>query len=1103
MKKTNLRAYLLVSLVIFLVISDSYAQRDNQRIGQGRRGKDVSIFDQKKSTSNNGQSNNSGKKGESDDEDKSVSSSTVTSESTSSRVRRYAHYTIRHGWFEGIGPVSEEQAKHMTNYYEFSEMNAAGHWGRVRVLNGYGRMEGTYLFQKAFTNLDWDRASWQWDDIPKETVDIRISEGESEGDIVYIYYDASGKQLCKGYVRKLDEQSVLMHFSLDNHDTIPLYRNRYTADCELIYCRRDENGFDVYQKFYSRYGGLAVNTDSAFAVNRTYDGVGNRLSDRSLGIIDNPVIDFAGNNGWTATYDQWGCELTLTNMDIYWQPMIPETSDASRRHIRQHYVYDKYHRLIRQFYTDEQNQPMADGDGLSSVTFAYNDRGLLTEYKLFDVNGNPFDSCGYFCCRKGYDSNGYLSSCFYYNTGDSLSERTYHFVYDHDAQGNETFYECRDENGMVQNDSEGIARRRVSYKDNGAICNKDTWSLDSVGNLILTYYRHENADSIIVFNLEREYRDVYLKDCTGRTCEDYRLNLLGDTIPSPAGNSRYYYRDVYHRSSQNGVTTILNVHYDENNRVIFNEDWSESYGCIDSTKQTKHWKDYDANHNVVYNDKCYYPLGFEDKTFMVYQKLNSFDVSCWVRSGKYTFFKTLVTIDPIDNLGAMYAYFNEWNEPAYVVRNNREAYHIIFKDDMENSTFDENGLVIDPDSLFNVLPKAISIEVVDSVAYKYGIRDNDIILKYGDWQHINDWTKKLDYAFYLETIIQANRRKTMLVLRSDTALRKTWVEEISLENGRLSDLGINPVLRCLTSKENQRLTTAFDVYKEQNDVIKQYKEYRHSGKKWVIVCCPIKKGYTHLYNDLELRSPFILLMQNFYPISDEDTRDSSLLPANQWIFEEEAWSNRYEEITSNNDSMDTRFFYTDNLATTSMLDSVMKSEDVDKALSYGYLRVSDSIYTELIKLRESLKRDGYQVRELASVQIASDTSLAPKYKPMEVIALWSAVSGMMDIEDIKDAVDEDIFSWAVDINKCRFYGIQVDEDESPELVVAYNNLLLELDRSKLSLIRRVVSSEGEMYIWCKKRGKNTAMVEQLVIYNRNKFIVVNGKFQIPWWNPKK
>lgn len=1013
-------------------------------------------------------------------------------------IERYAHYTMRNGWIEGIGKVTKEQAKHMTTFYEFSDRDREGHWGRIRALNGYGRMEDYYHFQRIFTNLDYDRATWQWDDIPKQTTEIRIHRGIKDGDLVYHYFDRVGKELCVGYSRKLSENSVLLHFSTDK-DTIPLCKDKIAADCELIYCERDENGFDAYLKFFSRNGGLAINTDSASAIRRTYDKVGNRLTDSSLDITDAPMIDLAGNNGWEATYDAYGNTLTSTNMGVNWEAIIPTSDIKSYQYIRKHNEFDNFCRLTKEYYTDEKNRPMADGNGLASITYQYNDAGLQTRYCLYDILGRPFDGFGYFRYQAEYDKNGYIKSRKYYDKDGKLASRLYYELYEYDTEGKETLYECRNSEGNFTNNSNGgIAKKVISYDHNGSILNEDRWKVDSLGNLSLTYYRHENSDSIVY--LRNDYRQFYLKDSSGNICADYRVNLNGDIIPS--GSSKQYFKNIYTKIVEPHKTRYFDAYYDKNNKVIYNPDWdwSESWLYIDSVAGTKHLKEFNHNHQIVYNVLSQYS-DFKDKKYTTLL-LNDFDNPCW-RNYYGTLWYKRMNIRNYNGTPVVNAYYNEWDEPAYVVSKNKSAYHMIFFADDNNVTYDEYGKKCD--SLYMILPKALSIEVTDSVAYRLGIKDNDIILKYGDWEYKINSTHELDKAFYLETILKARNKKKLIILRSDSKNKKTMIKEIKLPQGRLSDLGIYPHLRCLASKENQRLVDCYGDYLSKHPIHQTDNSVQNSIHNWVLLYVAKRDRYNTLYTDMEIRSPFIALLQNFYSDStdsisankkDKHLNENSCPTERQWVLEDEQFKEKYSQLLKTNFNK-IKVFYTDDFHTVINTDSAMTRNNFMNSVNLKWLLVSDSIYHQLTGLRETLRRDGIQVRELVNDSIVADSAIKYALSPLKTIKVWEkqkkypVMTKNEVLTYLKKIELDDIY---IDFDKNEFYGISVDEDGSKKVVGEYNILLSMLDKKKLDLLMKKDTSYGVAYVWGKK-GHGVDRYKQLVIYNRNVFVVIIGNMQ--------
>ena len=1100
---------LLITIVLVVSAMTSFAQNDEKnqnRFNGGFSDRTMDVLDKPtKNSRQNTTSTDKWKKSGTEEEpekdkrkntegDGQKSHSANDNEKEDTTIERYAHYTMRHGWIEGIGKVTKEQAKHMSTFYEFSDRDREGHWGRIRALNGYGRMEDSYQFQEIFTNLDYVRATGQWDDIPEETTEIRIHRGKKDGDLVYHYFDKSGEELCIGYSRKLGENSVLLHFSTETNDTIPLYSDGTIGDCELIYCERDENGFDVYLKYFSRNGGLAINTDSAYATRRTYDKKGNRLTDSSLDVTDVPMIDLAGNNGWEATYDAYGNTLTSTNMGVNWKPIKPTSEKKSNQYVRQHIEYDNYCRVTKVYYTDERNRPMADGNGLASITYKYNNAGLQTQYCFYDILGRPFDGSGYFRYQAEYDKNGYIKSKKYYDKDGKLY---YYKLYEHDAKGKVTLYECRDSDGqLMNNNSGGIAKKIISYDQDGFILNEDRWEVDSLGNLSLIYYRHENNDSIVY--LRKDYRQYYLKDSSGKIYADYRVNLNGDTIPT--GISKKYYKNIYTKTVEPHKTCYFDAYYDENNKVIYNPDWdwSESWVYIDSVKGTKHRKKYDHNRQIIYNALSQYSDFKDNKNTTIL--LNDFDIPCWHNYDGTLWYKRMV-IWNYKSTPVVNAYYNEWDEPAYVVSEDKSAYHMIFVTDDNNVTYDEYGKKCD--SLYKILPKALSIEVIDSVAYRLGIRDNDIILKYGDWAYEMNSTHELDKEFYLETILKSKNKKKILVLRSDSKIRRTWIEEIELPQGKLSDLGIYTHLRCLASKENQRLVDCYGDYLSKHPIPQTDNRVQTPRHNWVLLHIVKKNGYNTLYSEMKIRSPFIALLQDFSsnPQDSITAKESDCPKESQWIMEDDRFNDKYSQLLKT-DFDKIKVYYTDDLHSVINTDSAMNKTNFMNSVDKKWILVSDSIYHQLTDLRETLRRDGLQTRELVNDSIVADSTTEHALSPLIIIKVWGEQMkySVMTKDEITTCLNRiDIDGIDINLERNDFYGITVDENGPQEVIRKYNTLLSMIDKRKLHLLTKKDTSHGIAYVWGKK-GHRADKYKQLVIYSRNVFLVINGTFH---FNPSE
>ena len=131
---------------------------------------------------------------------------------------------------------------------------------------------------------------------------------------------------------------------------------------------------------------------------------------------------------------------------------------------------------------------------------------------------------------------------------------------------------------------------------------------------------------------------------------------------------------------------------------------------------------------------------------------------------------------------------DEFGEPDYIKtiwgsdgQNNGLLYYYQILKNGSSIFYDENSQPItDVAGFIDKCPKAMSIEVTDSIAYKLGIKDNDIIMRYGkDYQLIDN----LDYhsflgAWIIAQIFEASKEKQVLLFRVDPKTKEYGIVTI-------------------------------------------------------------------------------------------------------------------------------------------------------------------------------------------------------------------------------------------------------------------------------------------------------------------------------------
>lgn len=143
--------------------------------------------------------------------------------------------------------------------------------------------------------------------------------------------------------------------------------------------------------------------------------------------------------------------------------------------------------------------------------------------------------------------------------------------------------------------------------------------------------------------------------------------------------------------------------------------------------------------------------------------------------------------------------------PIYYICHKRSSnlYH------SNNHYYDEKSQRIkDIYSLQNSLPKAFTIEVTDSVAYRQGLMDNDVIVVDGDYFDIPRPNVKLA-DFKAKRIFaingQASRYRRMVVFRVNPKTKEYGLVAIDSIIGTDSENGFIAHVRYLTEKQRERI----------------------------------------------------------------------------------------------------------------------------------------------------------------------------------------------------------------------------------------------------------------------------------------------------------
>ena len=727
----------------------------------------------------------------------------ITTEVVDSSYAYYSNFVKQNGWIHGIdNPLTKTQASHRQVYYKFSNKNKAGNWTRMQAYDGFHRLTcehnvGTYLvnqFDISDGNVDetWRnklKTVCQWEFIGDNSGNEIVQEiGLDEfNNVVYVYIPVrNGRKIYGGF---FDEWGKPISLRTKN-DSIQ-------NEADYVSITLDKNGYEHILEFTDKDGYRKYNKDGVYATRYTYDDYGHKFKEESLDMLGNPTIDSWGNCGFVNTFDRYGNTIESYYIDQNGRPMrMPAQRSGSHRVVKIKYEYDKWGRNISQKFFTYDNTPdidsltYIDGIGVHEYRTSYNDRGQCTEYASFDTNGTPvpLDSMGIARIARKYDSNG-----------------------------NQIFFGLYDSKGKPVNNGQGTCMSTSKYsKQNllieeiGYTCFGDTVLIDYEyhrnGNVKKTfsYYYGEDADESNVKIDSVDINDNLLK-------REYFS--LKDSAIEIGGYHRYICQK---RMLRPHVLEIRKEYFDkEGNYTEPNdENWAYAINIEDSIEYKTNIRQFDEDSTVVESFQKYYadkeqnellgqcaltPLGHVGRS-----------------AGSIGYYKTEVTRTPNGDISTFMNY-NEWGEPSYIEMNNRRVFCYRLDDATSMKLYDENLVEIDnSNSFWRTLPQAYCIELTNIKAYNVGLRDGDIIVRYGNWFKDKPVSRTEDVfeddLLGLEMILLENQEKTMWVLRHDIKKARSSIIEIHLPKGTPSELGFDYIPIFYNKNEVARYFNAVKDY---------------------------------------------------------------------------------------------------------------------------------------------------------------------------------------------------------------------------------------------------------------------------------------------------
>lgn len=778
----------------------------------------------------------------------------------------------RDGWFEPRGILTKAQTKHLARYFRFTGRNKGGHWSRIESVNSSGQYVQSGIepyILKLYSAIDTNTNNvWR--------------ERMLTGCILEMIGDVKGENLVQE--RAYDANHNLLYsftpVSQGNNVFVGTYKDIYGLPAEmrtepgysygtLVRITRDGNGFERIIEFLDSKGEHKPNSDDAYATEYIYDDDGLLQSQLSIDEDGNYMIDNAQNCGNLLEWDKEKSLLkSVVNVDEKLRPVRIRGEETGMFNgvIKQLYEYDDNKRQSSITFVDEDNNPAINNHGMHRVESTYDNFGNMLSMTGKSLTGSlmPLDNSGVAKKTMSYDSLGRITETRLYNLFEEPISK-----------------------------DKGPWRVVTTYSPDGSMASYIGYVKSGDGEEVYAGFKNERHDdgSVTLTNISTDgVTWVQNYDALGRGLSDEVTDREGKPFDPSRGFASF--RANY--EEKDGKTVMTELWFDaENKPTVFNQMGT-------GIKIDKRVSEGDTVKGLIY------VKGYRDGKLVdsFIKRIDSkgllqgqYDVNRFgtpARGGSSSGIRYY-------NADAHYSRFgeisslvgkDEFNEPDYVVPLSGlpYAYQRTTKTGLEFKMEDDSTVTYeDVGNIRNELPKGIEIEITDSIAYGYGLRDGDIVLKYGKFSSISSdmegWEEDLLGNWVVNNVLEAAQPREMIVFRvEDGEAGKYGIVKLDrLPAGSAKQLGFVPHLRFLTQRQKERILDCVKDNPEYKDLF----EYdfldgldRLDSDKYVIVDFPtLYSVEKDNFYPREVGEPALLL-----GIYDED-RDLEWLPGELSVVE--------------------------------------------------------------------------------------------------------------------------------------------------------------------------------------------------------------------------
>ncbi len=729
----------------------------------------------------------------------------------------------QHGWFMPMDTISKEFASHRSLSFRFTHKYPSGYWGKMETINGYGQLTTSnmspYILKIGAAGSD-KKAKKDWIE-------------KLETSCIYEFIaDPTGKTIIQERAYDKDRNLIYTYSRtpIGNQKFIGTYKDTNGLPAEmrnepnysygtLVRLTEDKWGNDSIVEYIDSKGKAKPNSDGVPMEVYICDKYGHLLKQQSRNAKGELVKDNWGNCGIEYVWNDKNENIYTTYMDDNWKPMkMPELRKEVYNNagtIKIFYQFDKYGREIKESFFTEDDIAEVNVDGIHQILYDYDNKGNLILLEYRDKDGNlKNDSTGLAIYRFFYDNQGRRLREEYINKDGKLRSNPSYpstIVKEYDEGGNIV----KEERYVAQDGIEHISYKKENRKK--LIVEK--WS-DGI-------YRTDSLDA------KGRILNIVFRDSLGNLSDkDFNYAII-----------QYNYVDLPKR-------TIVSEWYFDKNRKLCNPDETYAYeeSIVDSVSNntiTKFYKRYDTEGNVTDT----YMHEFTNDNLVRQYDTNAFGVICRVGgTSRVRYYKGDTTKSPSGNFSTIVAK-DEFGEPDYVSSADEVYYYTKLSSKGKHIRLDENDNEIsDNNDFMDKCPKLMSIEVTDSIAYRLGLKDNDVILLDGDYsadifpsdsvyQTLTDF--KTNWA--LHSVFGATQKRSMIVFRVNPNTKEYGLVKIDGLKGTPSELGYLTHIRYLTQKQLHRIQTCIkNNIKSTIPLIKEsdFHKMNYSGNNYVILSYP-------------------------------------------------------------------------------------------------------------------------------------------------------------------------------------------------------------------------------------------------------------------------